>query len=426
MNAACSTQELAHWALQFTPYVSRFCVAQGGRAWDAVLMDARASLRLWGGLPRLLGLLREQGSPLGLARLATGLTGAVALARLHAQNSNQPIRQVDDLPLAALPAAWPHLDTLQQMGCATWGQLAAMPRGGITRRFGTIVLHALDQAYGRKSEAYSWIASPEVFAVSHELHANVENASGLLAVATPQLMLLQAWLRVRHQGVLSCQFTWLLDARRNCALRGELILQTAQPTQDVEHIERLLSEHLAQIELPAPAHTLQLRSLRCEALPQITKSLLIEEQHSGEPLHFFIERVASKLGADAICRPILQADHRPEHAQRWLGAASSVAAVRALAPMLHGAHLYRPAWLMRQPLRLLVQSDKPYYQGKLQLMHGPERVESSILVDAVANIEPQAVARDYFIAWNASAGLLWIFRERLIGEPGWYLQGLFA
>jgi protein ImuB len=101
--------------------------------------------------------------------------------------------------------------------------------------------------------------------------------------------------------------------------------------------------------------------------------------------------------------------------------------------------MFRPAWLMAKPLRLLVRDDKPYYQGPLKLLQGPERVEASLLVDAEPSPALQAdtshtptsdtpapVARDYFIAWNPNAGLLWVFRERLVAQPGWYLHGLFA
>jgi protein ImuB len=422
--------------LQFTPHVTCIHASWRERVWDAVLMEAAASLRLWGGLKRLIELLHAQGSDLGLAHLATGSTGLVALARLYSRQQGLAVQQVDALPLEMLAAAWPHLEALHPMGCTTWGQLGAMPRGGITRRFGANLLDALDKAYGRKPETYTWLKLPEVFEVRHELLANVETAQGLLFTASRQLKLLQAWLRARHQGIVACQFTWLLDIRRHAPPQGEFILQTAQPTQDIKHLERLLGEHLNRIELPAPAHTLCLRSLRCEPLPENTVSLLLEDGVQGEPLHYFVERVASKLGADAICRPVLRADHRPEAVQRWVSAALLASGSELEKISLHAPDQFRPAWLMAKPLRLLVRDDKPFYQGALKLVQGPERVEASTLVDQASGAEstqelptesaPDAVARDYFIAWNEHAGLLWIFRERLVAQPGWYLHGMFG
>jgi protein ImuB len=36
------------------------------------------------------------------------------------------------------------------------------------------------------------------------------------------------------------------------------------------------------------------------------------------------------------------------------------------------------------------------------------------------------VARDYWVALSAHAGLLWVFQTRLDEAPAWYLHGHFA
>jgi protein ImuB len=64
------------------------------------------------------------------------------------------------LPLAALAAARAHLPTLQRLGCRTWGDLRALPRGGLVRRFGDGLLDALGQAFGEKPELYPWLTLP--------------------------------------------------------------------------------------------------------------------------------------------------------------------------------------------------------------------------------------------------------------------------
>ena len=58
------------------------------------------------------------------------------------------------------------------------------------------------------------------------------------------------WLRARQRGVLVLELRWELDARRSNALHldahhdasgyGRLELRTAQATQDIRHLERLL------------------------------------------------------------------------------------------------------------------------------------------------------------------------------------------
>ena len=88
------------------------------------------------------------------------------------------------------------------------------------------------------------------------------------------------------------------------------------------------------------------------------------------------------------------------------------------------AALY-PSWLLPSPKRLLVQQGQPQYQGALELLTGPHRLEAGWLEAA------DCALRDYFVARSTHAGLLWVYRERLAGSGGqssahWYLHGLFA
>jgi protein ImuB len=78
-----------------------------------------------------------------------------------------------------------------------------------------------------------------------------------------------------------------------------------------------------------------------------------------------------------------------------------------------------PAWLLAQPQRLRLQDGQPQYHGALEILAGPQRLETGWL-DGPAH----CALRDYFVARSAVAGLLWIYRERL--RPEWYLHGLFG
>jgi protein ImuB len=88
------------------------------------------------------------------------------------------------------------------------------------------------------------------------------------------------------------------------------------------------------------------------------------------------------------------------------------------------AALY-PSWLLASPQRLVVHQGQPQYQGALELLAGPQRLEAGWLEAG------DCALRDYFVARSAHAGLLWVYRERLAGPGGpasahWYLHGLFA
>ncbi|MEP7300293.1 MAG: DNA polymerase Y family protein, partial [Caldimonas sp.] len=113
-------------------------------------------------------------------------------------------------------------------------------------------------------------------------------------------------------------------------------------------------------------------------------------------------------------------------------AASAVAAAAAPGPGdgRGAASAARPVWL--QPAEPLAeQASRPLFEGRpLQLLSGPERIESGWWDAGLAG-------RDYFIAAAADGALVWIYRERLplarsVNEDeaavasGWFLQGRFG
>ena len=70
------------------------------------------------------------------------------------------------------------------------------------------------------------------------------------------------------------------------------------------------------------------------------------------------------------------------------------------------------------------------YQGPLQLVVGPHRVEGGWwhrIQDDDGVLSTQNVQRDYWIALSKHAGILWVFQERLAHDHiNWYLHGVFA
>jgi protein ImuB len=419
---------LAWWALRFTPLVAR--VEQ------SLVLEVSGSERLFGGSAALLQQLFASAPAALPLEHAQGATALLALGRLWA---GQPDAPLHTLPLHSLAAARAHLPTLLRLGCSTWGQLRALPRAGVARRFGAPLVEALDCAYGLRPELYPWLSLPEVFDLRLELSAAVESASALLFAARRLLAQLLVWLRARQRGVLALELLWELDARRSNALhvdahhqgnsQGRLELRTAQATQDMQHLQRLLGEQLAQVTLPAPVLYLRLRSLQTQPLGGESHSLLPEEVRKGDSLHQMLERLGARLGREQILSVQAQARHRPEHMQAWTPWAAAPAPRAREAPAEYAHAPLLPTWLLEPPQPLAVQQHCPQYQGPLTLLAGPQRLETGWL-------EGDLALRDYFVARSAQAGLLWIYRERLAlaGEKKasadadlrWFLHGLFA
>ena len=458
-------QALGWWALRYTPKVALLP--------GAVLLEVSGSTRLWGGQAALLRHIHASNKPVVLMGYAQGATSLVAYARLLAPR--KPPVEPDDLSLNTLLAAQAHLPTLVRLGCTRWGELRALPRAGVARRFGQTLVDALDQAYGQRPDVYPWLTLPEVFEAGLELPSQVENASALLFGARRLLAQLQVWLQLRQSGVLALQLSWQMDPRRHTAKEGALVLRTAEPAQGTEHLQRLLAERLNQVTLPAPVVALRLRSLETQALAGTSGSLLLEDLPQGDTLVHLLERLSARLGANKVLQLQPQADHRPEHSQAWVCASNALDSI-ATGPYskratgqkdlkkLEGsrslprgwASALQPTWLLAQPQRLGVRQGCLYYHGPLTLLAGPQRLESGwwgaplapsaaaaahTQVEGAADVSvyPSAHApalspvalRDYFLARSEGAVLLWIYRERLgsahpASPQAWYLHGIFA
>ncbi len=416
-------------ALQFTPRVAQVD--------EALLLEISACEMLWGGRRQLLRRLLQACEPLTRPQWSHGATSLVALGMLRTKvrGGDAPVSLPHDLSLEVLSAAADHVPTLERIGCRSWGELRALPRAGVARRFGAALLGALDAAWGDRPERYPWLELPEAFDMKFELASLATTAPELMWSAQRLLTQLQVWLQARHRGVLALELEWTLDLRRLNGVKlpphEQLLVRTAEPTQDIAHLRRLVGEHLSRSALSAPANHLRLRSMETVAWGGADKSLLPEDSVKGERLHQLIERLSVRLGEGNVVVPQAHADHRPELMQRFRPARGTVMpASGAVMPAMTGvADSLYPPWLLPQPLALEVRNSVPHYCGPLRRLTRLYRVEAGWWESG------HPALRDYFIARSDEAGLVWIYRERAPSmgqgleharEYRWYLQGLYA
>ena len=421
-------EEAAGWswqALQFTPRVAQVD--------EALLLEISGSEKLFGGRNRLLRLIFKQNQLLAPVQWAQGATSLIAMAllRLKLQGALLPAVVPDGLPMEVLSAAREHVPTLERIGCRNWGDLRALPRGGLARRFGASLLGALDAAWGERPERYPWLTLPEVFDLKFELPMLATSAPELMWSAQRLLAQLQVWLQARHRGVLALELEWTLDLRRLNGVKlpshEQLVVRTAQPTQDIAHLRRLVGEHLARAKLAAPANHLRLRSLETQPWAGASQSFLPEDNVKGEKLHQLVERLSVRLGEGSVVVPVACEDHRPECKQHWQPARQQLAHKPAATAPRPADALY-PPWLLPQPVRLEFFNGLPQYQGPLRRLTRMQRIETAWWENG------RPVVRDYCVARSDKAGLLWIYREQSVrlvrGEAEkqihWYLQGLYA
>jgi len=256
--------------------------------------------------------------------------------------------------------------------------------------------------------------------------SRVETAPALLFGARRLLVQMAGWLAARRLGATAFTLRWCHDVMRakDAGTGGETTVRTAQPMQNVEHFSRLLAEHLARVQLLAPAGDIELLASEVASITEESRSLIPETLRQGADTDLALERIQARLGQASVQHPVLCADHRLEWMQYW--DSDRVRRARGSEPR-HALPL--PTWVLEEPLRLIERDHRPHYQGPLQLLLGPDRVEggwwhrSSNAEDA----RPLNVQRDYWLALSPHAGVLWVFQQRLArDQTAWFLHGCFA
>lgn len=414
-------RSLAIWALQFTPRVALLE--------EAVVMEVEASTRLFGGRRALRDRIFAESQELGGAGLAwaTNSLAALCLARAGIENGfKRPLPELlDALSLDVLTATHAHAVTLGHIGCKVLGDLRRLPRGGVNHRFGKSLLIALDQAYGEVPLAHNWLLPGEDFQARLELMARVELAPALLAGAHRLLLQLCGWLTARHAGVTAITFGWAHDTMRakHVDATGSLTVRTAVPTRDIEHLSRLLAEHLAHVELEAPAGEVMLSATEVVKLEERSASFLPDVVNRKETRALLRERIAARIGPENVQRPVLREDYRTEWTQHWLPVDQQPPKRKSATPPFPA-----PTCVLDAPLPLAVRNSRPHFQGPLKLLLGPHLVEGGWWhrVGDGEHQEHTHVRRDYWLAMSPHAGFLWVFKERREAKEHWFLHGSFS
>ena len=406
--AECAALEgIAAWMCQFTPRVS-LEPPQG------VLAEIEGSLRLFRGAAALLERIQA-----GIDQMGFSVTPAAAPTARGAwwlasagRETLVPDRSALEVALVALPAAVAcdgpdALALLRNIGITTIGELRSLPREGVARRFGKALLDGLEQALGDAPEPRDFFVPPPRFAAQLELPGEVAHAEGVLFAARRLLVQLEGLLAARQAGVRG----FLLMLMHREARPSVLEVGLASPGRETERFVQLLRERLAMHTLVEPVEAIRIEAKDFVPLHGCTVDLFRGPQSEGEAWARLVERLRARLGGGAVHGLGLCSEHRPERAWRPLAPGEQP-------PPGDASTGARPLWLVEPPRRLKEKRGVPHDDGPLELLAGPERIESGWW-------DGGEIARDYFIARAPSAALLWVYRER--GTAGaWYLHGIFA
>jgi protein ImuB len=389
---------LACWAGHFTPRVSLVPPS-------ALLLEIGGCQRLFGGL----AALRQQVCD-GLAaqgRAGRSAVAATAQAALWLAEGGRDDGDLDALAIAGL--GWPAgtVERLTRFGLRRLGEVRRLPSAALARRIGKAAVTLIARAYGELPDPRLDFVFPARFEQTIQLPAPVANAAALVFAARRLTAALAGWLHARQAGLRECR----LDLRHRQGGTA-LSLRFAAATGDGGRLDRVLRERLECLPLAAPVEALCLVAEAIEPLPGSSGGLFADAG-ARQSMAALVERLRARLGEERVFGIVPVADHRPECATRC---AFPGATLGAAVPSP------RPFWLLAPPEPLSEVRGRPYRHGALQLLAGPERIESGWWDQEERTGD---LRRDYFIALTADARWAWVFRE-LRPPGGWFLHGWFA
>ena len=396
-------------------------------------LDLSGVAHLFGGEARLCERILAFVKRLGFsARIAVADTAgaAHALARFGREPlilcpGGREAEAISAMPLAALRLDEAVLNTSRRLGVERIGELIAMPRAPLQRRFGESLLLRLDQALGRAAEPIDPIVPeepPSVLLRFMEPIAGAEAIAEATGEAVRRLVpvLAEAGLGVRRLA-LACQLVDNSEQYQSVSL--------ARATRDGAHLTKLLCAKIEKIDPGFGIERLRLIAARVEPLGAQPVASELAGAKPTPDLALLVDRLAVRLGARRLYRLSALESDLPER---------SVTRVAPLAEIADWPEWPRPIRLLfpPEPVEQVMSAlpDGPprrfRWRGRayrVAAADGPERVYGEWWRHA----EERTAVRDYFQVEDEAGARFWLFRQgdgegSATGDMSWHMHGVFA
>jgi protein ImuB len=458
---AAALRRLAEWCGRYSPWT-----APDGT--DGVRIEITGSAHLWGGEAALaadLAARLDHRHITGRITIADTLGAAWATARF-AETGQEPVilptgdcrAALAPLPIEALrldPAA---VQGLRRVGLKRVGDLYAMPRVALARRFGEMVTRRLDQAQGDLPEPISPLCETPIRRARLSFAEPITDPADLLC-ATERL-LTDLVLRLAREAMGARRLD--LAFHRVDGRVERIRLGTARPSRDPRHLTGLFKERLDTVDPGLGVEDMILAAFAVEPLPaeQINMAGHQTREGMGGGVAPLLDRLGNRLGLAAVSRIEARESHIPERTSVRVPISVASAPIAPHPPASRvppsprsrregwdeGPDALRRDALIKppRPIRLfdppepiqafwLLPDDPPFRftwrrRGhRVMRADGPERIadewwrpEGSAAIDAI---------RDYYRVEDEKGGRFWLFRAGFHGgdrEPRWFIHGLFS
>ncbi|WP_374530394.1 DUF6504 family protein [Novosphingobium sp.] len=399
---------------------------------DGLIVDVTGAAHLFGGEAAMLDDVRCRLVARGFAaRTAIAPTAGAAWALAHYGGGREIA--LEHLPVAALRLDGATELVLRRLGLKRIGDLSGVARDALARRFRSTRAPAanplvrLDQLLGRVPEPILPVLAEPLPLVQRRLMEPIRHRSLLDQVLADLCVDMARLLEGQAKGGRRFDLAlWKVD--------GEVLsrrLELAAASRDAAHIAGLFTRKLDDIDAGFGIELARLSVPWSEPLPLAQRDFEAAAEAHGTSLAAFVDRLAARLGPQAVRRPQPRASHLPERAQRWVGALEAERNTQGELA-LHA----RPLKLLdrAEPIAVLYASPDGLprrfrWRGEVHEVaraEGPERIAPEWWRE-----RSTTRLRDYYRVEDDAGRRYWIYRAGLAGDgrggvPEWFLQGLYA
>jgi protein ImuB len=426
-------RRLALWAERFSPLIAADELKAG---FEGLFLDMTGGAHLFGGEGALIEEIERRLKAAAIpARAAIADTpgAAWALARFGEDRIASPHRTreaIAELPLEALRLDEPALKLARRFGFRRIGDLYALPRAGLARRFGgqqgMELVRRLDQGLGVAGEPLDPIRPAPLYRAWRIFPEPLIDIEGVGFVLPPLVEALAAQLERDGKGARRIVLTAFRTDGRTTAIEAGLSLAAAAPA----HLLRVLKERgLERLDLGFGADALMLSAHKAEPAAVRQGDMDTGAAASAEgALAALVDRLQARLGDGSALRPVLVESHIPERSEAW-GPDASVGET--------GEEVSRPLLLLDPPEPIEAVAELPdsaparftwrRVARKVARAEGPERLSTEWW-----RASGGERTRDYYRVEDEDGRRYWLYREGLYGRedpgksPAWWLHGVFS
>jgi len=420
-KAAKLLRLLGLWCIRYTPIISVDLP-------DGLILDISGCAYLWGGerayLKEIVLKLRNAGFD-ARAAIADTPGAAWAVSRFALVS---PIVAVGGqagvlsaLPPVALRLNTEILEKLQKLGFRTIGPLLSMQASVLRRRFGKELLIRLDQVLEKVDEVLIPLIPPVPYVERLPCLEPIRTAPGIEIAIEKLLAALCLRLQAEDKGLRKA----VLKCHRIDGRKVQASISTTKGSHSISHLMRLFQLQISKIEPALGIDLFVLEAPRVEDMETVQEQIWsVDRGLADTTLAELLDRVAGKVGADAI-RRYLPAEHY------WPERSVKIAASLGEQPETAWPVQMRPMRLLTAPepieVMALVPDNPPKtftYKGKRHVIakaDGPERIGREWWHDSGEH-------RDYYVVEDTEGQRYWVFRSGHYdgGDARWYLHGYLA